>query len=459
MRTGMLAALVLCLSACGGSGRAPTDGAATPPTQSFVRDCSWLSHEDPELMNVFFPDTQAHYWLGVFAIPPGGELLVEGSFPHARYMSFNLYDPTLAPFEGITDLDIEADAGSVNPFLAGARRDTNARKYTLRIVADPAPDDPSQRAANTLYAGINGIPVPAGVLMYRVYVPDQGASLAGDVDLPDFRYFLPGGAELPVPDACAFLEQTRLGLGLNAQLASMNLAALPIPLSPSDPLDWKRFHNPVLTVIERTGPVIGDLPIYDVLRGVAIDSGLQGGFMSNRDNAYIATAINNSAGELLVFGAQAPTTPSTYDRASVMAPAQLRYLSLCTVDFPTQRYWDCLYDEQLRLDEEHRYLVVVSHADQRPANARVECGVSWLNWGPLSAAAVILRNMLPAPDFMNAVQNVHALDTEREVMQAYYPYGTYASRAEFEALSIDANGGADTCRVDADALLARARGG
>jgi hypothetical protein len=447
------------LTACGGgpSTTAPDTGESPAPT-AFVRDCSWLTHEDPELMNIFFPDTQAHYWLGVFAIPPGGELRVEGEFPHARYMSFNLYDPTLAPFDGLNDLEIQPDAGAVNPFLPGARRDADARRYTLRIVAEPAPEDPAQRAPNTLYAGIEGIPVPGGVIMYRVYVPDRDASLAGNVDLPDFRYFLPGGVELPVPDACAFLEQTRLGLGLNAQLASMNLSAAPIPLSPTDPLDWMRFHNPLLTVIERTGPVIGDLPIYDALRGIALDSGLQGGFMSNRDNSYIAAAINNSAGELLVFGAQAPTTPATYERVPVMAPAQLRYLSICTVDFPTQRYWDCVYDEQLRRDAQDRYLVVVSHADQRPANARPECGVTWLNWGPLSAAAVILRNMLPATDFAQAVQNIHALDTEREVMGSYYPYGTYSSRAEFEALSLDPAGDADTCRVDAAALLQRAQG-
>lgn len=454
VRAGLLA---LCLAGCGGNGEPEAD-VAPPQAEAFVRDCSWLSHEDPELMNVFFPDTQAHYWLGVFAIPPGGELLLEGEFPHARYMSFNLYDPTLAPFEGINDVSIVPDAGSVNPFVPGAARDGDARRYTLRIVAEAAPEDPAQRAPNTLYAGIEGIPVPGGVIMYRIYVPDEGASLAGNVDLPDFRYFLPGGSELPVPDACAFLEQTRLGSGLNAQLASMNLSVAPIPLSPTDPLDWKRFHNPLLTVVERTGPVIGDLPIYDTLRGLALDSGLQGGFMSNRDNAYIAAAINNSAGELLVFGAQAPTTPHTYQGAPVMAAAQLRYLSICTVDFPTQRYWDCLYDEQLQRDGQDRYLVVISHADERPANARPECGVTWLNWGPLSAAAVILRNMLPAPGFLQAVQQIEALDTEREVMQAYYPYGTYTDRAAFEALSIDPQGGADTCRVDASALLQRARG-
>lgn len=147
---------------------------------------------------------------------------------------------------------------------------------------------------------------------------------------------------------CAFLEQTRLGLGLNAQLAALNLSALPIPLAPTDPLDWKRFHNPALTVAEVLGRAgLALLPVYDPIRQLLLDSGLQGGFMSNRDNSYVAVPINNSAGELVVIASRMPSTPATWENAPRMQPAQLRYLSLCSVDFPTQRYWDCLYDEQL----------------------------------------------------------------------------------------------------------------
>lgn len=460
---GCLAALML--AACGGASDAPGsdagrggvgDEVVIPSPLPFARDCSWLTHEDPELMNIFFPDTQAHYWLGVFAIPPGGELWIEGEFPHARYMSFNLYDPTLAPFDGLTDVAITPEAGSRNPFLPGADRTVTQRKYRLRVVSATAPADPAQREPNTLYAGIRGIPMSAGIIMYRIYTPDRGTSLAGNVDLPDFRYYLPGGIEMPVPDSCAFLEQTRLGLGLNAQLAALNLSALPIPLAPTDPLDWKRFHNPALTVAEVLGRAgLALLPVYDPIRQLLLDSGLQGGFMSNRDNSYVAVPINNSAGELVVIASRMPSTPATWENAPRMQPAQLRYLSLCSVDFPTQRYWDCLYDEQLStLGASNDYIVVVSHADQRPANARPECGVAWLNWGPLSAAALILRNMLPSPDFSAAVQNITELDTEHEVMGPYYPYGGYSTRAAFEALSADPGGDAASCRPDISGLRA-----
>jgi hypothetical protein len=432
-------------------------GADTPllDPSPLVRDCTWVSHDDPDLMNIFFPDTAAHYWLGAVAIPPGGKVRIEGEFPHARYMSFNLYDPTLAPFDSLNDRDIVPDKGHTNPFRSGANRNAAKRKYSVTVVADPAPADPAKRAPNTLYAGIAGVPVPGSVLMYRVYVPDRDASLDGGVGLPRVRYYLPGGIELGMPGICSLLEATRLGLGLNETLASLNLSDVPVPLSAKNPLDWKRFFNPGLVVVEALGRAgLASSPIYDSVRQLLLDSGWRGGFMSNRDNQYVTSTINNNQGQLVVLASRVPTTPKTYDKQAVMGGAQLRYLSLCSNDFPTQRFWDCLYDEEIPRDASGNFVVVISHADQRPANARPECGVAWLNWGPLGSSALILRNMLPAPDFTHAVQNIQDLDAEHEVMGEYYPFGTYSSRAAFESLSADPRGSAPNCKLDLQAVRA-----
>ncbi len=37
---------------------------------------------------------------------------------------------------------------------------------------------------------------------------------------------------------------------------------------------------------------------------------------------------------------------------------------------------------------------MVSAADQHPANARPECGVTWLAWGPQAQGLLIYRHML-----------------------------------------------------------------
>lgn len=466
MPTGFLLAAALLSVSSGPTPLSPITGTPdisiqltmNPAPAPIQRQCTWLTHEDPELMNVFFPDTQAHYWVGVFATLPGVTLRIHGEFPHARYMSFNIYGPTLGPIDGIADVEILPDAGSVNPFLPGANRNATNRKYTLTVLPQPAPTDPSKRARNTIYAGVNGLATPAGNLMYRVYVPDAGATFAGSVDLPRFRYSL-AGIQIEPPDTCALLEKTRLGLGLNNELAAMNLSALPIPVGGSEPLEWHKFFNAPLSVTNALESVLGDSPIYDPVREILYDSGLRGGFLSNRDNQYVAVMVNNRFGELVALTSKLPTTPRTYQNVPVMPAGQLRYLSLCSNDMPTQRYWDCLYDEQIPREPDGDYVVVISHADQRPANARPECGVAWLNWGPLATSTLIMRHMLAAPDFAHSIQKVEALDSERQVMGAYYPFGTYSSKAEFESLSADPRGDAATCRVDATVLRQRSGAG
>ena len=45
----------------------------------------------------------------------------------------------------------------------------------------------------------------------------------------------------------------------------------------------------------------------------------------------------------------------------------------------------------------------------------------------------MIRNMLPAPGFEQAIQNITDLGTEREVMDAYHPEATYESKDSYEA--------------------------
>ncbi|MDP3858367.1 MAG: hypothetical protein Q8Q73_11480 [Stagnimonas sp.] len=447
-----------------GGGSSGGSGSEPSPT-SFTRDCAWAVASDPDLVNIAYPDTAAQYWSAIVPIPPGGEVVIEGEYPHARYMSFNVYNPTLASFEGIADAEIAPDAGSFNPFLPGAERYAEPRRYRLHVLAQPPPDDPAQRQANTLYSAFAPTPAAAYAnIIYRIYVSDRGTSLAGNVDLPTFRYLLPGGQELPGVEACAFLEQARLGLGLNDRVAALNLQSVPLAMEAKEPLHWNSFVNAPISITTMaegyTNPITVGLPIWDPIRQAFFATGLRGGFLSNRDNAYISGTVNQAMGEIAVIASRMPKVPKTYENVPRMAPAQLRYWSLCSNDAPSQRFWDCLYDEQIPQDAEGDYLIVVSRPEMRPANARPECGVAWLDWGPMASSLLILRNMLPDPDFAQAIQNIPAMEgAEREVMGDYYPYGTHASVAEFEALSADPQGAADRCRVDAERLRERARSG
>ena len=109
---------------------------------------------DEENGNLFYPDTGVNYYLGRVSLPPGGELVIRGRYPHARYTSFNSYDELFRPVDALADVDIRPERGSTNPFLAGNRRDLPRRDYEVRVVSDPAPDGP--REPNTVYLGSDG---------------------------------------------------------------------------------------------------------------------------------------------------------------------------------------------------------------------------------------------------------------------------------------------------------------
>src|SRR3954451_13633787 len=74
---------------------------------------------DADTVNVLFPDSSAQYWSASYRAVPGTHIRIDGLFPHARYMSWNVYDPLLRPFTHIYDDQIVPDA--------------DARSYTLFI--------------------------------------------------------------------------------------------------------------------------------------------------------------------------------------------------------------------------------------------------------------------------------------------------------------------------------------
>src|SRR4051812_638943 len=136
-----------------------------------------LTKLDPGTSNVLYPDDSARYYIGAYAAVPGTEIRLTGRFPHARYMSFNVYDAALRPVDALADAELAPDAGSGNPFLTGADRMAAARAYTARIsFATP----PATREPNTMYSESQAV----GELAYRVYIPDDGQDEYGGAGLP-----------------------------------------------------------------------------------------------------------------------------------------------------------------------------------------------------------------------------------------------------------------------------------
>ena len=78
-----------------------------------------------------------------------------------------------------------------------------------------------------------------------------------------------------------------------------------------------------------------------------------------------------------------PTTPATFDGDPSMGEGQVRYVSFCMNEsVKTTRVMDCAYDEQIPTDDNGYYTIVIRRTEDRPKNAREQCGVAWIEWGP-----------------------------------------------------------------------------
>ncbi|MFZ1814797.1 MAG: hypothetical protein WAU16_10285 [Rhizobiaceae bacterium] len=139
------------------------------------------------------------------------------------------------------------------------------------------------------------------------------------------------------------------------------------------------------------------------------------------------------------FG-QSAVHPRTLHGEKTFDEAQLRYRSFCSNQgFANTRVNGCVHDEQIPVNKDGIYTIVVSRAADRPRNARLECGVAWLPMaddgdGAVDEDATIfqLRHMLGTANFPQAVQNIGARGNEEAAMGEYFPKGRYVTTSAFE---------------------------
>jgi hypothetical protein len=395
-----------------------------------------LTRTDPATVNVAFPDQAAIYWITAYEGLPGTHIRIGGSFPHARYMSFHAYDPLQRPITSIYDAQIEPGPGSTNPFLPGADRTADPRQYEAFIDFGSPPMNPPP---NTIYTGVgqNGQPNVSGTIIYRIYIPDQDRDETGGVGLPQlFLEPTTGGQEISPVD-CRYASKP-VGSGTNQVIASLNgvpaVEAL-LAYPGTNPPTFRKFVNLPQGIADfflNNSYGQGLRPLFDPV----VAAGGSGGFLSNQQNAYVASAVSRGFGQVLALRAKAPTFPNTRPGLAMMpsTPTELRYFSMCQNEFFSQRFIACVFDEALKLDTSGFYTIVLSTPDERPSNAKEPCGVNWLPWGPSSEGVLILRNMLADSSFEQAIQFA-TYGSEAGMMQDYYPAGQYfADKTGFEAL-------------------------
>jgi hypothetical protein len=360
-----------------------------------------LTRLDASTTNVLAVDTNAVYWGGTYAGLPGTRIRIEGQFPRARYMSWNVYDTTVRPVDALADFQLQRnpDGG-----------------YTAFIEFGPKPAQP---APNTLYTGGSR----GGSFLYRIYVPNRGQDEKGGVPLPKVSLEPAGGTGGALGiDACRELQAP-----YTWQLNRV-IAGAPAPPDPTNDgkgypgrrtPHWRLFTNLCASAVD----VMLDNEDGEKFHPQASERCGDGpGFLSNRDIAYIYAPTSRGFGEVLSLRARAPRKRA------------LRYWSFCQYEPATQRVIACRRDSRVKVGRRGYFRIVVSTAESRPRNARRACGVTWMPWGPATQGLLIYRHMLPKRSFRHAIQRVGEPGNERRAMGRFYPRSRYfKTAAKFES--------------------------
>lgn len=407
-------------------------------------DCLWMGPVTIDAFNTAYPDEGAIYWPTVFTFPEtelDSHLEISGKFPKARYMSLHSYSGDAAPYDHLNDIAIKADSGADNPFLTGAYK--SDQSYTLKVFPR---ERPPTAPDNALYLGppeeVSTVP-----LILRNYVSEIEGDPSGGAGLPQVALVRPNGDRVEGEALCQLLQSPKVGA------AERFVAAPVIPRRAYDQMiqnrevydkilksrnQWTVFWDPKLSVLRLMSPSL-EAMFRKAIRWGFIDK--TSGFFASFDNEYVSMYINEAFGDITVLQGKLPRTPETGIASADTAAYDMRYWSLCTNEgLATTRFTDCVYDSNVVLGEDRTYTIVISKSGNRPANATEECGVTWLDFGEKGDGAgnanlslLILRNMLPNPEFAHAVQNIPRVGDERVTMGDYLPKPEHTSKAEFEA--------------------------
>ena len=422
------------LCGCGGAASAATRPLPITPACAWPIATNAQTISENPLLNISNPDIAADYWVMPFTVQDGLRITLSGHYPASRYMSFAIYNSHGTPFTTngddsiLTDYRIAPDSGSVNPW---------------RHPAPPGGSFTATLRANVTAGRVNTLPLapegtPAGTLgliFLRVYASAQANP--GRISLPTVTFTANGVSKrLPTCPATAFptgaaVQEVLQVLGLPANYMQSGLPPTAAP--PAKP---------------GAAGILVPFAVYPAGTGGTVDPDI--GYLS----AFVVPPQN---GDVLVIRAKAPTTPSGTLPTPWPTPGdELRYWSICddlkpeptpvVVNRQPHGTVDegCRYDSQVTLARNGDYTIVVGTEAQRAVIERIP-GATFLPFSaaePTQAHKLNVRNMLPNPDFHNAIQNVPAdgnASSAEAVMGPYYPQAAFCSLATL------ANSGPNAC--------------
>lgn len=314
----------------------------------------------------FYPDHFAYYWEYTFDAEANPELglVIEGEYPDARFLSYNVYDDdaqtsNCAKSYSLMDVDIKPNNGYSNPFVS----ETSAKnqKYTVYILPTDAPASITAGKENICWFDAD---VKKACTILRYYIPE--GNMLGGVAMPTIKGIdLTTGKEVNAPKRELSGLRGEMDLPSAAFTSAANLLFFRAPFSyayPNGPAEYCYSRN----ILEQD--------------------------------------------EVMVFNFKAPSYPQT---VSQYASADMRYWSVCVGNSETYTPL-AISDYQTKIDANGFANYIL--ADKNSANyAQVktiaeEKGYNILEWDGQAwnkGVMILYRNMVFADDYAHSLRKLN----------------------------------------------------
>ena len=452
-----MAALTLALSSPAGATSTATPGssqaAAATPSAVFP-GCSWPLETTPTKANLAAPDPSATYWTTPFLAGPGDSVIIRGSFPTTRFMSFVVYNDSFQDFtdvvagksvpSNLSDYRIAPDHGSTNPWRTG--RAGGPSNFTVRIL--PVPTNAQQNAIPMIDQNAPADPAgPPGVgyVIFRTYIPSGGNT---NVRLPTITVtHNRRTATLPRCSPPALAAQAKKVVMLAKVLSAL-----------------KKLHSGEIGTVApscTSGCASPNLAYF----GPSAAS--TAGVFPNPVNGYLEMNFTPRKGYVVVTHGQAPSSPTHAGRGTpgdsvgahpvrwVKPGFQVRYWSvanyLAVKPYPVVKIGHGAKvifggtPDYLTALKDGYYTVVSSLPSDKPSAASLKAyTATWIPTSPNSGALEfqLLRNMLSQQSlypegftFIDPPANPSGIippSSVEQQMGAYYPLAAQCTRQTFQ---------------------------
>ncbi len=365
----MLLPIVSFLVAC-----SVNKSAYSQTTSSNTNDCSdrWQLWSAKPGEEGAFPDTHVSYFRYTFEVPHDRQiyLKVTARYPLGRYMGFNIYNTSkMDSVAGISDVEINPDAGFENPYRTGESSDSS--RYTLFM----NPHDPMISQNNTASSMMPDEETPSPEaekklyqreVWYRIYDPTDGMGGSGQVELPRVEAIDQVTGE---PVECP-----------------MN-AVIPVP---KGEMNWGRLWS------APPGPDSSGNLHFVHHQGM--------GLYANRDTNYLAARLKllGADKEVVVLRFNSPRTAKSINDLKNPESIDVRYWSFCIGGALTTVTSECLADRNAKVDANGFVNIVIA-----PEKMRSIAGDANFMVRPVGFISVLIyRNLIASQNFEGSFEKV-----------------------------------------------------